>query len=193
MVVRLQCERSRVRANRRKIMPSSPDMWTELNWYLDTDERLVYPEAYLENRHLYSGIRSVVYLVRDRKFPDSGIEWVSESRLGDVMLNQDVDLLAKQLIVRIRLPWHKVPNEWLISQEELTNYPDDYDVIDTLVTVRRDDLREIPVFDVFDFETNRDDYEVVKVEYLVSPKLSTAGRSALLGVDPDSIQTYMQL
>ena len=174
-------------------MPSSSSMWEELNWYLDGDQRLVSPEMYLANRGLYDDILNVVYIVRDRQHPEAGLEWVKESRLGYLMKNHDVDLLAKQLIVNLRLPWTGARTEWLCSQEELNENREYYDILDTFLRVRRkDNPKEVPLFDVLEFEENRDKYEVMEVRYLVGMKLSVDTKARLLGIDPDSISTYMQ-
>ena len=172
---------------------SVKNMWNDLHSYLDDDERLVWPDMYLKNRHLYDDVRGVVYLIRDRKFPDSGLEWVSEWGLGRALKNDDIDLLAKQLVVRLRLPWNKVQQEWLISQEELNEDREYYEVLDTFLRVRhKDSTKEIPLFDTLDFETHRDDYEVMEVRYLVGRRYNKATQARLLGIDPDSITTYMQ-
>lgn len=174
-------------------MATPISMWEELNWYLDHDERLVSPETYLNNRQLYDDIRNVVYIVRDRKYPEAGLEWVKESHLGKLMKNQDVDLLSKQLIVSLRLPWKRLPVEWLVSQDELDENREFYEILDTFLRVRRkDNPKEIPMFDVLEFEANRDNYEVVEVRYLVGLRFSAEGQARLLGIDPDSISTYMQ-
>ncbi len=174
-------------------VPSAPSMWEELNWYLDSDERLVSPEMYLENRQLYDNIRNVVYIVRDRQHPDPGLEWVKESHLGKLMKDQDVDLLTKVLIVRLRLPWKRLPSEWLISQEELNAGREYYDILGTFLKVRRkDNPKEVPLFDVLEFETNRDKYEVMEVQYLVTLKLTAEAQARLLGIDPNTFSTYMQ-
>lgn len=172
---------------------SVKNIWDDLHSYLDDDERLVFPEMYLENRHLYDKIRGVVYLIRDRKYPSSGLEWVSELGLGKVMKNHDVDLLTKQLVVRLRLPWNRVRGEWLISQEELDTDREYYEVLDTFLRVRhKDSPKEIPLLDVLEFEANRDDYEILEVQYLVGLRLTKETEARLLGIDPDSISTYMQ-
>lgn len=174
-------------------MPSQISMWEELNWYLDGDQRLVSPEMYLNNRHLYDDILNIVYIVRTRNSPDSDLDWVKESQLGYLMKNQDVDLLSKQLIVSLRLPWKRMPSEWLVSQEELDENREYLDVLDTFLRVRRkDNPKEVPLFDLLEFEENRDKYEVVEVRYLVGTKLTKRDKACLLGIDPDSISTYMQ-
>lgn len=168
-------------------------MWTEFNGYLDDDERLVYPEMYLENRHLYDGVRDIVYLIKDRSHPDASLEWIKESALGELLKNHDYDILAKQLIVRLRLPWTQVQKEWLVTQEELEEDRKYLEVIGTFLRVlRTDDPEEIPLFDILDFEANRHDYEVVEVQYLVTMRRSKADTARLLGIPPDNIHTYMQ-
>ncbi len=172
-------------------MPSN--VWNYLHCHLDEDERLVFPEMYIENRHIYDSIRDVVYLVRDRDNPDGGFCWVKELALGRVLKDLDVELLGKQLIVRLRLPWGEpVPGEWLISQEELDENREYYDVLDIFLKVKHKDLDGVmPMFDMIEFEQNRDNYEVIEARYLVAVKLSKDTKAELLGIDPDSVHTYM--
>lgn len=192
MDARFQCERSRVRTNRREIMYQL-SMWAELDSYLDDDERAIWPEMYLENRHLYDGVRDVVYLIKQRNHPEARLQWVSELALPKALKNHDVDMLAKQVIVRLRLPWNKVKNEWLCDQEELDSNREYYDVLDIFLKVRRkDNPEEVPMFNVLEFETNREAYEIVEARYLVGLKFTAETKSRLLGIDPDSISTYMQ-
>jgi hypothetical protein len=168
-------------------------MWNELNSYLDDDERLVYPDMYLKNRHLYDKIREVVYLIKQRDHPEARLQWVSELALPKALKEYDVDMLAKQLIVRLRLPWNKVRREWLCSQKELDANREHYQVLDIFLRVRRkDNSEERPMFDLLEFETNRDNYDIVEVQYLVGLKLTAETKARLLGIDPDSISTYMQ-
>ena len=167
--------------------------WDELNSYVDDDERLVFPDTYLENRDLYHDIREIVYLIKDRNHPDARLEWVNERALPKVLKENNVDVLAKQLIVRLRLPWHKMRDEWLCTQNELDDNREYYEVLDIFLKVRRkDNPDEIPMFNVLEFEANRDSYDVVEVRYLVGWKFTAEKEARLLGIDPDSIHTYMQ-
>ena len=172
---------------------STPSMWDELNSYLDTDERLVWPDMYLENRNIYDGVRDVVYLIKQRNHPEARLQWVTELALPKALKDGDFDMLAKQLIVRIRLPWNKVKHEWLCDQEELDSNREYYDILDIFLKVRRkDNPEEAPMFDMLEFERNRDLYEIVEARYLVTLKFSAETQGRLLGIDPDSITTYMQ-
>jgi hypothetical protein len=173
------------------------NLWDELHSYLDDDERIVFPEMYLENREIYDSIRDVVYLVKgrngepsaDNRFP---LDWVPEHYLPRLLKEQDVDILSKHLIVRLRLPWEKVSHEWLISQEELDENREYYDIIDIFLRVKHKDMDSTTfVFDRLEFEQNRDNYEIIDAKYLVSLKLTKETRARLLGIDPDSIHTYM--
>ena len=168
-------------------------IWDELNQYIDDDERLVWPEMYLENRHLYDSIRRVVYIVKQRNVPNARAEWVKELDLPHILKNYDVDVVAKQLIVRLRLPWNKVKKEWLCDQEEFESNREYYDVLDIFLKVRRkDNPDEMPTFGDLEFERNRDDYDIVDVRYLVSLKFSAETKARLLGIDPDDVHTYME-
>jgi len=188
----LQRERSGLRNNRGRMMRHE-STWDELNSYVDDDERLVFPDTYLENRDLYHDIREIVYLIKDRNHPDARLEWVNERALPKVLKENNVDVLAKQLIVRLRLPWHKMRDEWLCTQNELDDNREYYEVLDIFLKVRRkDNPDEIPMFNVLEFEANRDSYDVVEVRYLVGWKFTAEKEARLLGIDPDSIHTYMQ-
>jgi hypothetical protein len=166
-------------------------MWDELNSYIDDDERLVWPEVYLENPKLYESVRDVVYLVRGNH-PEDRLDWVSEMALPNVLKNDDVKILGKQLIVRLRLPWHQVRREWLITQKELDANRDIYDIIDVYLKVRRKDgYPQFPFFDKLAFEANRNDYEFLEARYLVTWKMSKLQEARLLGIDPDNVHTYM--
>lgn len=168
-------------------------MWAELQGYLDDDERLVWPDMYLKNRRLYDSIRDVVYLVKERDHPGAHLQWVSELGLPRLLkYGSDVDIMAKLLIVRLLLPWRDLKDEWLISQEELDNNREYYDIVDIFLRVRRKDNPKItPLFDVLEFEKHRDQFEVVEAKYLVALKMRPEERARLLGIDPDSIHTYM--
>ena len=169
------------------------DVWNDLTENLDEDERLVFPEMYISNRQLYDSIRDVVYVVRDRDDPEGGYCWVKESSLGRILKNLDVDLLGKMLIVRLRLPWvDLIPTDWLISQEELDEHREYYDVLDVFLRVKHKEVDSImTVFDKIEFEQNRNNYEVIEAQYLVSLKLSKETKAQLLGIDPNTIHTYM--
>lgn len=167
------------------------NVWERLHYHLDGDERLVFPEMYLENRNVYDGIKGVVYLVRDRKGPED-IEWISESQIGKVLKNYDVDLIGKLLVVTVRLPWSEGKFEWTVSQKELNENREWYDVLDIYLTVKHKDMdTNTFVFDKVEFESNRDNYEVIDVRYLVALKLNREEKARLLGIDPDSIHTYI--
>jgi hypothetical protein len=148
---------------------------------------------YINNRQIYDSIRDIVYIVRDRNDPEGGYCWVKESVLGQVLKEHDVDLLAKQLIVRLRLPWvDLVPTDWLVSQEELDKNREYYDVLDVVLRVKHKDVDGImPLFNMAEFEKNRDNYEIIEAQYLVSLKLTKKNKAELLGIDPDTIHTYM--
>lgn len=167
-------------------------MWKELSSYIDDDERLVFPEAYLKNRELYDKIRDVVWFIKPVGYPNAKLQFVTELALPNVLKNYHVDVLGKALIVRLRLPWREARQEWLCSQEELNANREYYQVLDTYITVRRKGSpKEIPLFNILDFEENRDKYDVVDVKYLVTLRLSKEVTARLLGIDPDSIHTYI--
>ena len=170
-------------------------LWDKLTAELDEDERIVYPEMYIKNPRLYDRINGIAYLVKDRNDPKAELTWVWEGTLERVTKSVDVEIIAKQLIVRIRLPWNEVNFEWMISQVELDEHRDDYTVIDVFLKIRD---KERPndvqiVVDPLDFESNRSRYEVVEVRYLVCWKPSPGVEQRLLNINPKSIHTVISI
>lgn len=167
--------------------------WNRLTDYLEDDERLVYPKMYLENRKMYDKICGVVYLIKSRSNMTDGIDWVWENKLHEIINDPDIMILAKQLVVRIRLPWNEVNFEWTIGQEELNARHQDYEVIDVFLRVQ-DKLtrKEIVMIDPLEMDINPDKYEILEIRYLVAWKLSPESENRILGIDPDSIHTMIQ-
>lgn len=180
------------------------DGWSEMMASLDDDERLVWPRMYFQNRHLYDAIRGVAYIVKDLNHSDAGLDWVWANHLDKLLRQKDVLVLAKQFVVRLRLPWNELKYEWLISQKELHGHREDYQVIDVFLRVRvKDNHTEVVLIDPLEFEINRDKYDVLEVRYLVAWKFgmnpdekpywnSECHTRALLDINPDSFTTWMQ-
>lgn len=170
-------------------------LWDTLTAELDEDERIVYPEMYIKNPKLYDKINGIAYLVKERNNPKAQLTWVWENTLERISKSEDVEVIAKQLVVRIRLPWNEVNFEWTVSQAELDENRDEYTVIDVFLKVRDkehpNDVRV--VVNTLDFESNRDKYEVVEIRYLVCWKPSPGTEQRLLGINPKSIHTVISL
>lgn len=145
------------------------NLYARLSEGLDDDERIVFPEMYYDNQKLYDQIKGVAYLVRGTG-PDGKLDWVWSSGLGRLLDRQDVTVISKLFVVRLRLPWNKVEYEWLASQQELDENGQDYRIKDVFVQAvdKTDPDAEPKWMDPVLFESNRDRFEVVQVRYLVS-------------------------
>ena len=164
--------------------------WEKLVVGLDDDERIIFPEMYEKSRRLYDKLIGVAYLVRSKENPEAGLDWVWQNSLSRI--KNEVDVLAKQYVVRIRLPWNEVRTEWLCSQEELDEHREDYEVIDVYLKVRlKDDPNSLPIMDPLEFESNRDKYDVVEARYLVAWKLNPEEQARFLGIDMDTFHTVI--
>lgn len=169
------------------------DVWSTLTAGLDEDERLIWPQMYLRNRRLYDDIRGVAYLIKDIGHPEGSLDWVWADRLDKFLERDDVMILSKLLVVRLRLPWNEVKYEWMISQEELNQYRKYFKVVDVFLRIREKSRPDTVVLaDPLEFEMNRDKYEVIEIRYLVAPKRPPETEERFLGIDPDSFSTYMQ-
>ena len=160
---------------------------------LDSDERLIFPHLYLDNKRMYDQISGVAYLIKE-DHPDAELDWVWESGLERLRNNGcGINVLAKVLIVRIRLPWNSVRYEWLCSQQELDDSREDFCVIDIFIKARdKENPSKVILADPLEFEKNRDRFEVVEVRYLVAWKDTRRYSRQLLTIDPERIHTYMQ-
>jgi hypothetical protein len=158
---------------------------------------------YFQNRQLYDSIRGIAYLVQSVTCPEKGINWIWETAPKRFEAPPDLEMLAKLYVVRLRLPWGDLRNEWLISKEELHAHSDDFQVIDVFLRVRaKDSNTEMALIDPLEFETNRDKYEVLEARYLVAwkssleddkkPYWNSESRVRALDIDPDSFTTWMQ-
>lgn len=174
--------------------------WAKLAKTLDDDERLIYPDMYLENQHLYDKISGIGYLIKDLSNPDEGLDWVSSRRLNKLLRTRpNVAVITKLLIVRLRLPWNDVNTEWLIGKKELEENRGEYEVLDKYLRVRPIGSKEKPTWlrqeDKTHFEENPDDYEVVEIRYSVRYRWSEAEldelREAGPLVDKENVHTYL--
>jgi hypothetical protein len=168
-------------------------VWSEMTVSLDEDERLVWPHMYFQNRQMYDAIRGVAYIVKDKSHPEAGLEWVWANHLDKLLHQDSIRILAKQVVVRLRLPWNEVKYEWLVSQEELQAHREDFQVIDVFLRVRViNSDKEMVLIDHLEFEMNRDKYEVLEARYLVAWKHSLETEKRELDIDPNKVHTWMQ-
>ena len=161
-------------------------VWEKLHEGLDSDLVIVLPQMYLDNRHLYDMLWAQIFIISDNH-PDGALDWCWEgaySRIRD--RHKNVRIVAKALIVRLRLPWNRVQEQWLINAGQLSDSQDDYEVLDTYIkVVHKNSLNEEPFhIDKSRFEINRDLYEVVEILYLVTWVFNKKNKASFLGIDP---------
>jgi hypothetical protein len=168
--------------------------WSNFALTLDDDERLIWPHMYLPNRHLYDDIRGVAYIVQNQNFPDSQWEWVYAHKLDQLLCEEDacaIEVIAKMLVVRLRLPWNKMIFERFMSEAELNKWREHVDVIDIQLRVwDKEQLQERYLFDMSDFHQNRDRYIVRERKYLTiwKPTPELFEEATLLEIDPVQIE-----
>ena len=173
--------------------------WEKLAATLDDDMRLIYPKMYLDNEQLFDKILGIGYLIKDLNHPEGGLDWISEGKLNRILQNYPhVAILSKLLIVRLRLPWNDVNTEWLVSEQELSENRDDYEILDVFLRIRRiginEKVRWLKAEDKQYFEEHRDEFEIVEKRYSVRWKWSEKDITDLLSdslVDKDNIHTYI--
>jgi hypothetical protein len=169
------------------------NVWSALTVGLDDDERLIWPQMYLQNRGMYDYIRGVAYLIKDIGHPEASLDWVWADQLHKILKRDDMRVLSKMLIVRLRLPWNKLKYEWMISQEELNQYRKYFTVVDVFLRIREKSRpNKVVLADPLEFEMNRDKYEVIEIRYLVAPKYPPETEERFLGINPNAFSTYMQ-
>lgn len=157
----------------------SEHLWNRLVVGLDDDERIVFPQMYLDNKLLYDKISGIAYLINGPE----GLDWVWQNGL-DRALSKGYEIVDKVLVVRIRLPWKETREEWLCDEEELTDHFEEYEVLDVFVhAIPVDRSWEKPsIIKPLEFQTNRDKYKVVDIKYLVCWKFKPEEIQDLLNV-----------
>lgn len=174
--------------------------WDRFNLGLDDDQRIIYPEMYKKNRSLYADVCGVVYLVRSRSYPDHGVMWVNSNSLDRLLDRdrdyEDVEILDRLLLVRLRLPWTRSRFEWSMSQSELDDFRDDVEITEIYLKVRRKSDGVVKtIVNKLDFERNRDQYEVLEKRYIIiwkpTPSEPFDKRVESLGIDPDSVHKWL--
>ena len=173
--------------------------WEKIVMTLDDDLRLIYPAMYLESQHLFDKIMGIGYLVQDLSDPDKGLDWVKEYQLNKLLKkNPKIAVLQKLLVVRLRLPWNEVETEWLVTEAYLKENPDEYEILETRLKIRRKGSNDEPKWlrdeDRQYFEENRLDFEIVEKRYSVRWKWSAEEMSKLLDeslVNAEDTHTYL--
>lgn len=166
------------------------NVWSRLAATLDEDERLIWPNMFRQNRKLYDKVCRVVYIVKDPR--DGELTWVNDHYLRRLLKDEmysNILILEEMLIVRLRLPWHKYDQEWLISREDLDGFSDgfydDFTVIETLISVRNKEEPDKVLMNKKDFEEHREKYEVLDIRYVIGPNVPKSI------VDPKDVHTWI--
>lgn len=161
------------------------ELWDKLVVGLDDDQRIVFPQIYLDNKNLYDQICGIAYLIGT----PTGLDWVWQNGL-DRVRESDADILEKMLIVRLRLPWNQTREEWLCDQEELNAHREEYEVLEMYIRATpKNDPSNIKTLDPLEFEMDRDIYTVLEAKYFVCWKQKPEEVERLL--DIGSYQTVM--
>lgn len=130
---------------------------------LDKDQRIVFPEIYLDNKDMYDKICGIAYLI----YSDDGLDWVWEAGLERVR-NAGAEVLTKVYVVRIRLPWNAAEGDWWVDHEELNSNREEYEILEVQIRATpKNKPYEVKIMEPLEFEMNREEYIVVDAKYLV--------------------------
>lgn len=151
-------------------MNTGASLYKRVTAGLDSDERVIFPHTWKANRELYDRFIGRAYLVKQRNHPDAEIDWVWERNLESVMRRVDLELITQVYIVRVRLPWNEVRDEWLVDVHELRELGAGIEVIDTYIQAINLDTGKLCRPAKLEFEEHREKYKVVEVLYLVGWK-----------------------
>lgn len=157
----------------------SKHLWERLMVGLDEDQRLVFPKMYLDNKNIYDKICGIAYLIGTPE----GLDWVWENGLDRIREMGNCEILEKVLVVRIRLPWNRVRDEWLCDQDELNAHREEYEVLEVFIRgAPKNDPTNITTIETLEFEMNRNLYTVLDVRYYVCWKQDPKAIERLLDI-----------
>jgi len=157
----------------------SKHLWERLVVGLDNDERIVFPQMYLDNKDLYDRICGIAYLIST----PGGLDWVWANGLDRVQESGNCLVLKKVLIVRLRLPWSQARDEWLCDQDELNAHREEYEVLEVYIRAAPiNDPTTIKTLEPLEFEMNRDAYTVLEAKYFVCWKQEPEAIKRLLDI-----------
>ena len=146
------------------------------------------PEDYRENWLLYDQICGSGWLIKDNQAADpDAIDFAWDSDLRRMEKNggniiDRITVLDKVMVVRVRLPWNRVDEEWLISDAEMVENEEDLEVLEVYIRARRKDRpNSKPTLMLSPksrraYEATPDEYEVIEKKYLVTYKMSPETR-----------------
>lgn len=142
----------------------SKHLWDELVVGLDDDQRIVFPQMYLDNKNLYDQICGIAYLIGT----PTGLDWVWQNGLDRVRESGECEILEKMLIVRVRLPWNQTRDEWLCDQDELNAHREEYEILEVYIRATpNNDPTDIKTLAPLEFEMDQDAYTVLEAKYYV--------------------------
>ena len=157
----------------------SKHLWDKLVVGLDEDERIVFPQMYLDHKNLYDKICGIGYLIGT----PNGLDWVWQNGLDRVQENSDCEVLRKVFIVRLRLPWNQTRDEWLIDQDELNAHREEYEVLEVYIRAApKNDSTIVKMLDPLEFEMDRDAYTILEAKYFVCWKQEPEDIKQLLDI-----------
>ena len=157
----------------------SKHLWDKLVVGLDEDERIVFPQMYLDHKNLYDKICGIGYLIGT----PNGLDWVWQNGLDRVQENSDCEVLRKVFIVRLRLPWNQTRDEWLIDQDELNAHREEYELLEVYIRAApKNDPTDIKTLAPLEFEMDRDAYIVLEAKYYVCWKQEPEDIKRLLNI-----------
>lgn len=169
------------------------NMWEEASISLDDDERIVFPELYAENRDAFDKIVGVAYLVQDKRNPESHIEWMWEGAFNKHKDEEHILVLKKVLIVRLRPPWHKIDDSWLISREEYYAQRRYLRVLDVYLRVQDNEKPWIiELIDADELRLNPGKWNLLELRYLVALRIPPMIEKEFPIINRNNIHTWMR-
>lgn len=150
------------------------------------------PEDYRDNWMMYDQVRGTGWLITDDNAADpEDIDFAWDSDLRRMEKSgydmDNITILDRVMVVRVRLPWNKVDTEWLISDAEMEEYEEDLEILEVYIRARRKDRpRSKPKLMLSPkarraYEAAPRDFEIVEKKYLVTFKMSPESRMWLRG------------
>lgn len=158
---------------------------------LDSDEMLIFPHLLDQFPELFESVRGEAYLIRDANDPNGELDWCWASSFERIERRVGpVEILAKQLVVRLTMPWFADESQFTISEEEFlgAEFRDEYEVMDTFVRAKDQLTGYYGPVDKLDFQQNRERYTDETVEYSVRWK--PIGHNPR-GIDPENVYTVL--
>ena len=170
--------------------PRKTNIYNRAIKFLDTDERMMLPEDYIDNMYMYDKVSGIAYIVANRtdpNDPETGVDWVWDHNI-DKLLEKDsnVRVVEKVIIARLRTPWHKVATEWMATESDIGEYGEDWKILEVYVRVKPKGTQDdggrwlLSHEDRQEYEENPGSWEVIEKSYLVAWLVSPESRHQLV-------------